>query len=315
MKQAILILAHNNWELLDRLINFFEPELFDIYVHIDKKAFKSFKHSEINQQKAHASFFSSVSVKWGDYSQVKAELALFSRAFNRNKYSYYHLLSGVDFPLKNSKDIFAFFEKNYPQNFIEFSYLEKKRFETKDELLDQLTNSKETKLIDSHHIKYYRPFQGINFFSRSSLGYKLNDVAVRLQKLMGINRLKKAEIHFAKGSNWVSFTDQFVAHLLIEKEQEYLNRSYKFTFGSDEVYKQTIFLNSEFVETIYFDETIGNQSNLRVIDWNRGMPFTFFNENLEEIKHLVEEEKYLFIRKLDQDKSSDLIDYLNNQMN
>lgn len=38
-------------------------------------------------------------VNWGNYSQIQAEMILFKTAFSRSGYTYYHLISGSDFPL------------------------------------------------------------------------------------------------------------------------------------------------------------------------------------------------------------------------
>ena len=55
-------------------------------------------------------------VRWGDISVVDAEFALFDEAYRRGEYSYYHLLSGVDMPLKTQNYIHRFFEKNAGMN-------------------------------------------------------------------------------------------------------------------------------------------------------------------------------------------------------
>ena len=51
-----------------------------------------------------------VDVRWGDFSQVECELALF-KAVVKNGYDYYHLLSGVDLPIKSAQYLVDFFEK------------------------------------------------------------------------------------------------------------------------------------------------------------------------------------------------------------
>ena len=40
-------------------------------------------------------------VRWGDISVVKAELLLLETASMKGPYDYYHLLSGVDLPIKS----------------------------------------------------------------------------------------------------------------------------------------------------------------------------------------------------------------------
>ena len=37
-KQAILIMAHNNLDLLNKLIELLDSDYFDIFLHIDKKS-------------------------------------------------------------------------------------------------------------------------------------------------------------------------------------------------------------------------------------------------------------------------------------
>ena len=47
--------------------------------------------------------------EWGQVSIVRAELLLFSAALQqKSPYAYYHLLSGVDLPLKSQDEIHAF---------------------------------------------------------------------------------------------------------------------------------------------------------------------------------------------------------------
>ena len=65
-------------------------------------------------------FVPRLKVYWGDYSQVRACLRLL-RAASVGDYSYYHLLSGADLPLKTQDEIHAFFEAHDGTEFIHFS--------------------------------------------------------------------------------------------------------------------------------------------------------------------------------------------------
>lgn len=49
-----------------------------------------------------------IDARWGDYSLVEVELSLFREAFNNGEYEYYHLLSGVDLPIKSQNYIHDF---------------------------------------------------------------------------------------------------------------------------------------------------------------------------------------------------------------
>lgn len=52
---------------------------------------------------------------------VKAELLLLETASMKGPYDYYHLLSGVDLPIKSQDYIHHFFEKNKGYEFVPYS--------------------------------------------------------------------------------------------------------------------------------------------------------------------------------------------------
>ena len=116
MKHAYLILAHNEFVILERLIQAIDDERNDIYIHFDGKL-----ENYPVFQPLHAGLFiltDRIDVRWGDISVVKAEYALFEAACQSGRYSYYHLLSGVDMPLKTQNYIHRFFEKNAGKEFV-----------------------------------------------------------------------------------------------------------------------------------------------------------------------------------------------------
>ncbi len=65
-KHAILIMAHNQFELLDKLMRMLDHECFDIYIHIDKKA-RGFRQSEFEEifKKSKVVFIPRMNVYWG----------------------------------------------------------------------------------------------------------------------------------------------------------------------------------------------------------------------------------------------------------
>lgn len=109
MKHAYLIIAHNEFEILKRLIQALDDERNDIYIHFDRKLNH---YPDCRTSYAKLTFLEErMDVRWGDISVVDAEFALFDEAYRRGEYSYYHLLSGVDMPLKTQNYIHRFFEK------------------------------------------------------------------------------------------------------------------------------------------------------------------------------------------------------------
>ena len=75
MKHAYLILAHNEFGLLQTLISCLDDERNDIFVHIDRKVkeFPTLKVEKANLQVLE----DRIDIRWGDVSMVEAEYALF----------------------------------------------------------------------------------------------------------------------------------------------------------------------------------------------------------------------------------------------
>lgn len=262
MKHAFLIIAHNNWGQLKKLIGCLDSEDHDIFVHIDKKS-KDFAKSYFDGcvKKAKIVFYQEFPVFWGGFSQVQVELFLFEKACI-NHYDYYHLLSGADLPIKGNKEIDNFFELNKGKEFI--SYNDKA-------LLDNSEISRRT--------KYYHFFQ--NYRRRYKQKYKnifftfLERVSLVLQIIFRVNRIRNLDWKIKYGSQWVSITDDLVCTLLKYKEK--INKVFSYTNCSDELFIQTVAYNCGFADKIYQPED-NQEANVRFIDWNRGKngnPFTF----------------------------------------
>lgn len=165
-------------------------------------------------------------------------------------YSYYHLISGVDLPIKSQDYIHDFFLKYQGKEFIGF------------------TQGDIRKEIDRKVRRYH-------FFSkdfRSTLGLiqllkkSIRSVSLRLQEIIGIKRNKNIE--FKKGTNWVSITHKFVEFLL--KNKHTIRKMYGMTFCADEIFLQTICWNSHFRENVY-DLFDSRNSSKRMIKWENNV--------------------------------------------
>ena len=78
MRHAFLIIAHNEFKILQRLVSMLDSEGNDIYIHFDKKVKQV---PSIHTEKS-AVFFPQerIDVRWGNVSQIKTELVLFKAA-------------------------------------------------------------------------------------------------------------------------------------------------------------------------------------------------------------------------------------------
>ena len=91
MKHAFLIIAHNEYPILEVLLSMLDDERNDIYLHIDKRAvglYQKIKGFKIKK----AGFYlieKNMKVYWGDISLVKVEYLLFETALKNGPYAYY----------------------------------------------------------------------------------------------------------------------------------------------------------------------------------------------------------------------------------
>ena len=165
-RHAYLIIAHNHWEQLKVLLQLLDDERNDIYLHIDKKSKEVDRNSLENAVKSSTLYFvPQISVQWAGYSQVKCEMNLIEHALNE-QYSYLHLLSGVDLPLKTQDEIHHFFEENEGKEFIQFN-----------------SSPMEERYLD--RIKYYYLFQNI-YGRKKNVLFWLEKISLKLQKILGL---------------------------------------------------------------------------------------------------------------------------------
>lgn len=257
MKHAYLIMAHNEPYILEKLLKLIDDERNDIYVHIDKK-WKDFDFEYFKKivKKSGLIFTKRLDVKWGSYTQIECEITLFEEASKR-KYKYYHLLSGVDMLLV-SQDVMHDFFDNTNKEFV--------CFDRHDTILDGALE----------RVKFFHFFVS---WSRSNskikkrLFGKIHFVQLAFEKFLKINRVKKYDLYFRKGANWVSITDEFVRYVLSKKNE--VKKIFKHSYCADELFIQTLLYNSEFYKNVVSLKNDDYVSIKRFIDWNRGQPYTF----------------------------------------
>lgn len=265
-KHAYLIIAHGEEPVLRVLLEMLDDERNDVYLHIDAKS-EAFYCRMASYQMKRASLFvlkNRIPVYWGHVSQVRVEYLLFHTAFSRNpRYAYFHLLSGVDLPIKSQDRIHDFFDAHPGKEFVEF-------WNSEGHLRD--LNRKVT--LHYFFVKYKKGGNawqhGITAFVRNSL--------VALQKVTRFRR--KKEVEFKKGSNWVSLTPAFVRYMF--EREDWVMRRFRRTLCPDEIFIQTLLWNSPFRKNLYKDG-VAEQGAARKIEWHRGSPHVWGREDLKEL--------------------------------
>jgi len=224
-KHAYLIIAHEQPLMLQRLIGELDDERNDIYVHIDRKAL--FDGSDLHAEKSNLIVLEKrIDGRWGDYSLVEIEFALLRTATEQNHYKYYHLLSGVDLPVK-------------PQNVIHTECQQLK--DTEFIGLAQNDNDRLLRWSSQHRFLFCK-----NFKSRNIIVRTIRRAWALIQSAVGYRRYRKT---VKRGSQWWSITDSF-AQYAINMEDE-IKRDFKGTFCPDEMVFQTLCWNSEFRNRVY----------------------------------------------------------------
>ena len=250
MRHAYLIIAHHEFEILKLLVNALDDHRNDIYIHFDKKV-ESLPQLEVSNANL-IILKDRLDVRWGHVSQIEVELLLFGSAYNiaNANYNYYHLISGVDIPIKSQNYIHDFFTKHHGKEFIGF------------------TQGNTSKEID-RKVRRYHLFSK-DFRGGDSIGQRCKRIiragVLRFQEILGIKR--NIDIEFKKGTNWVSVTHGFVHYLL--SQESHIQRLYDRTFCADEIFLQTVCWNSPYKNHIY-DLLDSRNSSKRMIKWQDNM--------------------------------------------
>lgn len=213
MKHAYLVIAHNEFGVLDRLIHALDDDRNDIYVHFDSKI------DEIPVLNVHYANLIMVDkrfdVRWGHSSLVEVEMYLFEIAFSKGNYSYFHLVSGVHMPLTSQDYLHQLFTVSNGKDYVK--------------LMD--TSEGEVNL----KVRRYHFF--VKNFVHNREGIKrINQfiwkLLIKLQKICKIYRNTTTE--FYKASQWVSLTQDSVNWLICHKKN--IVRKYQYTFCADEFF-------------------------------------------------------------------------------
>lgn len=279
-KHAYLIIAHKDDLTFRTLLKLIDNEKHDIFIHMDKKN-SSYDLNSIEAIMKHSKIYhvQRTDVKWGGYSQINSELLLLEKAVITDDYSFYHLLSGEDLLLKPSNQVYDFFEMNVDKNFVRFE---------------------EENFRYQNRVKYYHLFQ--DFIGReNNLFLKIvNKVSYIFQAIFKVNR--NSDIIFQKGTNWFSINRDLAKYVIQKKD--FIKETFKFTYCADEIFLQTIVHNSRFKRTLYHLNYDNNLTAImRYIDWERGNPYIFREDDFEELIG----SSYMFARKFNAQIDKDII--------
>ena len=258
MKHAILVMAHGNLTVLQKCMEILDDERFDFFIHIDAKSKDDGKWLSTVCQKSKVYFTERIPAYWGECSLVKATLVLLKNAIHSGEvYTYYHLISAVDMPLKTPEEICRFFAER-PLN-------------------EEYVTCRGKEGSHDWRMKYNYPFLKLYRPTKKKI---LNDIQkalyariLRFPRKAGTSILRDKGWNVYMGDQWWSITEPF-ARVILDMEQELLP-FWEGCYASDETFAQTILMHHpDFKER-------QSKRNTRLIDWSRGRPYVYQPEDFE----------------------------------
>jgi hypothetical protein len=296
MKIAYLILAHHQPKQFHRLIKTLNSKNVSFYVNIDLKA----DISEFNHYKNENNVFfikERLNITRFGYSQPLAMMRLIQAAAASKEHDYFIFLSGNDYPIKSNDYIYNYLNNNYPTNFINFYPLVGNA--------DYVKNIKKYYFVDF----VLNPYKIINLPARA-IRFILNTCLPDRSFIKGITPYRGS-------TSWClnRHTINYMVDYLDSSKGKKFIRYFKSVWGSDEIFFQTLVLNSPFAKQCQFYERDiiesasmknENKANLHYIDWSKDRedPAVLDMRDYDILK----ESDLLFARKFFENRSDELSD-------
>ena len=261
MKHVYMIIAHQDFPVLESLIETLDYPDNDIVLHLDRKVKYSVMYQPKNSNLYLVPDDKRVDVRWGDCTQIWSELALYNEAYRHGPYSYYHLVSGIDLPIKNQSYIHEFFENHDGKIF-----------------LGLMVNAWRTKSKIEYYHLFTKNLRGRSFSAKCEK--ILHWGITQAQKVLGVKRSTREFPTLAKGANWCCLPQDAVEYIL--SKENYIRKRFKYTYAADEVYKASILYNSPFRERFYNTKE-EYEGCMRLVDFKRGNPYEWQMKDWDEI--------------------------------
>lgn len=278
MRHCLLISVYKDVELINRFISKV-PVDWGIYVHIDLKS-----KIEIQEIDSRAFIYKKYKIYWGSIEHVKAFLFLMEVAV-KNKYDYYHLITGQDYFASNPND-FDDILGNNAMNYLDIFSLPRNGWRGGD--------------FSVAKIKTLASFGDIRY----GMIHKIDRLLKLIQeRLMNVN-IPPAKWNLFGGSVYCSIHHSFVNWLLQSEKTKLLLRFLNNTTCGEEIFFQTLIMESPYKNKV-------SNTHFRYIDWKSWCPPKVLKQ--EDFNTIISN-KYLFCRKIDYQYSLELILSLENSL-
>ena len=289
MKIAYIISAYKYPKQLVRLVLKLNTIDTTFLIHFDKRT-DDRQYDEAVQaleQQSNVIFLDRHRCYWGDIGHVNATLKGIKILFEKKiDFDYVVLLTGQDYPIKTNDQIQDFFQKHDGKSFIEFFPLN----------------------FGSEH---QEPISGALWSARLERWHivllgQLRPILPNRYIPLPIKHRFPNELKPFVGSSYWCLHKQCIEYIysFVDRNRKFVD-FFKFTSVSDEVFFQTILLNSGLVDSLVND-------SLRYIKWTgkdwSGKPSILGSSDFEEMTLSSK----LFARKFDCMKDKEILDKLDN---
>lgn len=308
MVNAVLIIAHKNIDQVIRLVKTMNVDSFDFYIHLDKKwKLQSNDIQRLKNISDHVTVLDKrISGFLDTWSLCEITIELIRTAINSNqKYGYYILLSGQDYPIKSPDKICLQLEKLYPKPLIDCTPMVK----------DNWIYSG-FKWIRFH--PYYRMVERIsdNRVLRKLLLLPAYFIQLIVTYVIGspYKRLSKLNCELYGGSAWWILPDEVVKLCVDEVDNNTdIVRAFKLKNTPEETFFQTMVMRSRLCHMVDLNEPYEILQNCMTYAYffdedheATGHPYILTSQNLEMLK----KRKEFFARKFDITIDTKILDLL-----
>lgn len=275
MNHCIIMTAYKDSGLINRFISKV-PEEWGIYIHIDKKS--SIKCSDINQRANVCKWYR---IYWGASEHLFAIWRLIQTAAKEGNWDYYHIVSGSDYFASRPND-FDDILGDEGNNYIQCNSVPYPGWPWSEG-------------YDIFRLKFLCSYGDV----RTPIFKRINNAFISLQRFFHIEHALPSYSLY-RGLVYSSLHKDFIGWALTAELTNDLLRRLTNTVVAEEVFFQTLLMNSPFKNTVV-------DPSLHYYEWSGNIPpKTLTEDDYEKIL----QSKSLFCRKIDSIKSDKLLEML-----
>jgi hypothetical protein len=249
VKIAYLVLAHQQPNHCRRLLERLVSDSTRLFVHVDCKSnLNDFVWTHPNV----VFLRDRLNVNRGGWSLTRAMVRALRTAFLTSDSEYFIFLAGTDYPIKSRKYISSFLSDKYPLNFLNYYPL--------------LPGSYGAANLARYH------FVDQSHRSGNILARPIGGLLAWIADVLPPRSFPEGSVAFRGSDRWC-LNRETVAHVLdcwdSSKGRSY-RKYFKYTWGSDEMFFQTVVLNSKWSQqcNLYDDEAVSKMIEGRMRPWS-----------------------------------------------